>query len=191
MIETLPYDKIRIDGGTQPRMLINTDVVEDYASQIEAGRELPPLVVFHDGAEYWLADGFHRYHARATVLGAAMIECDVREGTQEDAIVYSCGANAEHGLRRTNADKRRAVMIMLSHRPTWSDREIAQHCSVTHPFVGVMRELSGNGCQIRDASRGEVTYKMDVAGLRRRPIEDEYGDHIRPARCPTCGQVVQ
>ena len=26
------------------------------------GAEFPPLIVFFDGATYWLADGFHRYY---------------------------------------------------------------------------------------------------------------------------------
>jgi len=31
-----------------------------------------------------------------------------------DAVFNSVGANAEHGLRRTNADKRRAVLTLLN-----------------------------------------------------------------------------
>lgn len=36
-----------------------------------------------------------------------------------DAILYSCGANDRHGLRRTNEDKRRAVKKSLED-PEWS-----------------------------------------------------------------------
>lgn len=32
---------------------------------------------------------------------------EVLRGTKRDAILYSVGANSTHGLRRTNADKRR------------------------------------------------------------------------------------
>lgn len=47
------------------------------------------------------------------------IAVDVRPGSQRDAILYSLGANAAHGRRRTNADKRRAVQRMLSDEE-WS-----------------------------------------------------------------------
>ena len=58
--KTLPMDVIRIDGGTQSRVKIRTDVVDDYAEHMANGAVFPPGVAFFDGKEYWLADGFHR-----------------------------------------------------------------------------------------------------------------------------------
>lgn len=185
---------IRTDGGTQPRMLIDVSVVEDYADQIADGREFPPVVVFFDGSEYWLADGFHRYHAQADVLGIATINADVREGSQRDAILYSCGANAEHGLRRTNADKRRAVMVMLNDEAwaRWSDREIARRCSVGHAMVSEMRPASLSSVDSERTYRTKhgTTSTMNVAGMRRR-YDDGDEEEARPHRCPTCGQLVR
>jgi hypothetical protein len=90
-----------------------------------------------------LADGFHRFHACAKI-GREHIEADVRQGTRRDAILHSVGANEEHGLRRTNDDKRRAVLTLLgdSEWSAWSDREIARHCRVGAPFVGKHRTLT-------------------------------------------------
>ena len=62
MIRAIDINLIRIDGGTQSRVRVDTDVVAEYAEIIFAGTELPPLSVMFDGAEYWLCDGFHRYH---------------------------------------------------------------------------------------------------------------------------------
>jgi hypothetical protein len=47
------------------------------------------------------------------------------------------GQDADHGHRRTNDDKRRAVDIVLAD-PTWaqwSDSEIATRCAVDHKTV--------------------------------------------------------
>ena len=109
----LSLDRIRIDGGTQSRAKIDQDVVVEYATAMQEGAKFPPVTVFHDGAEYFLADGFHRYFA-AKKAGSPGIKCDVKEGTLRDAILYSFGANHDHGLRRTTADKRKAVIAMLS-----------------------------------------------------------------------------
>jgi chemotaxis protein histidine kinase CheA len=136
----LQLDKISTDGGTQSRAALNEDVVAEYAEVISAGADMPPVTVFQDGKKYWLADGFHRYFAHQKAL-AVEIAADVQRGTKRDAILHSLGANAYHGLRRTNEDKRAAVLRMLDDKEwkAWSDREIAKTCGVTHPFVASIR----------------------------------------------------
>jgi ParB-like chromosome segregation protein Spo0J len=86
------------------------------------GAQFPPLVVLHDGEAYWLAEGFHRFNA-AREAELETIACEVRSGSLRDAILHSAGANATHGLRRTNADKRRAVSILLEDPLVASDPE--------------------------------------------------------------------
>jgi len=108
--------------------------------QAEGGVRFPPVVLFTDGQEYWLADGWHRVLA-ARRAGLTEIAADVHTGTARDALLYSVSANSAHGLPRTNADKRRAVALLLadSEWSQWSDREIARHCHVDNKVVGSMR----------------------------------------------------
>ncbi len=131
---------IRTDGGTQPRAGIDRAVVAEYADAMHNGAVFPPVSVFFDGTEYWLADGFHRLFAAAEA-GLSEIEAEVRPGTRRDAILHAAGANATHGLRRTNEDKRRAVTLLLNDEDwrQWSDREIARRCGVSNNFVGELR----------------------------------------------------
>lgn len=161
---------IRIDGGTQSRVEINNEAVADYAEAIRAGVEFPPVVVFHDGADYWLADGFHRYHAHNQAEKAS-IAADVRDGTKRDAVLYSLGANAAHGLRRTNADKRKAVETVLRDAEwvTWSDRKIAEICGVGAPLVGDVRKAICNPITdapaVRTVERAGKTYQQDTSNI--------------------------
>lgn len=134
----LPIESIGIRGETQAREVINMDAVAEYAAAMEEGENLPPAVVFFDGAQYHLADGFHRWHAHRKI-GATTFECEVRTGTLLDAKLYAYGANKAHGLQRTNADKRKAVLGMLADFSDWTDREIARHVGVSHPFVAGVR----------------------------------------------------
>lgn len=140
MVKKLNLNAIRIDGGTQARVEISQEVVGDYAEAVKVGIEFPPVIVFNDGAENWLADGFHRYHAHKAA-GKASIEADIRSGTAREAILFSLSANGTHGLRRTNQDKRKAVETLLADPEwkAWSDRRIAEICGVTHPFVAQLR----------------------------------------------------
>src|SRR6476469_4954903 len=97
----LAIDIIRQDGGTQPRAIIQNEWISDYAEDMRAGAAFPPIVVFYDGSDYWLADGFHPTGA-AHAAAYSEIEADVRQGTRRDAVLFSVGANGQHGHRRTN-----------------------------------------------------------------------------------------
>lgn len=134
---------VRLDGGTQPRAEILESVINDYAERIEAGDAFPPVTIFFDGSEYWLADGFHRVKAYAK-NGTTIIDADVRQGTRRDAVWFSYGANKDHGLRRTNADKRRSITGALTD-DEWSQKSdvlIAEWCGVSAHFVcNVRNEL--------------------------------------------------
>lgn len=134
----IPIDSIRLDGGTQSRVEINEATVAEYAEAIEAADDLPSVVVFFDGVHHYLADGFHRTLA-AKRLGCKAIDAEVRTGTLADAQLYAYGANATHGLRRTNADKAKAVAGVIALRPDWSDRQIAKHVGVSHTMVAAIR----------------------------------------------------
>lgn len=137
--KTILLNDLRIDGQTQARVSINLETVAHYAEMEE--QELPPIIVFFDGANHWLADGFHRYHAAVSRGKKQNIVADVRKGTQRDAVLFSLNANVSHGLSLTGEDKRKAVLIMLND-PEWcelSNHAIARHCGCSHMTVGRLR----------------------------------------------------
>lgn len=140
----LELEQIRIDGGAQSRVELNQETVAEYAQAFTDGAEFPPVVVFFDGASYWLADGFHRYFG-ARNAGESAIDAEIRTGTQRDAVLYSWGANDKHGLPRSNADKRHIVTAILRDEQgrQWSDRDIAKRFGFSNTFVGnIRRSLS-------------------------------------------------
>ncbi|MCL4862065.1 MAG: hypothetical protein KJZ93_21800 [Caldilineaceae bacterium] len=140
----LPYTQIRTDGGTQMRAGLNEATVAEYADELRRGAVFPPVLVFFDGQTYWLGDGFHRVRAYFLAYGDQVgVPCEVRPGTRRDAVLCAAGANAVHGLRRTNADKRRAVETLLRDDEwgQWSNREIARRCHVDEKTVRSLREV--------------------------------------------------
>jgi hypothetical protein len=139
-------DKIRTDGGTQMRAQLDDGTVFEYTQAMVAANgwgTFPAVVAYYDGSVYWLGDGFHRVQAYRDAFPASSdgIPCEVRSGTRRDAILHAAGANSSHGLRRTNADKQRAVETLLRDNEwsVWSDTEIARRCAVDHKTVGAMR----------------------------------------------------
>src|SRR5260370_21587031 len=96
---------------------------------------------------------------------ARLPPADVRPGTERDALLFSISCNGAHGLPRTNADKHKAVTLLLADAEwnQWSDREIARRCQASHVFVHqVRRSASGNGYQMgpRKVRRGATGYAM-------------------------------
>lgn len=172
MSTEIRLEQIRLDGGTQPRAFINASTVDDYAESFTEGIELPPVVLFFDGENYWLADGFHRVYA-ARKNGFLGINADIRQGTREDAQWYSFGANKTHGLRRTNQDKQRAVEAALKHAlaKDKSAQEIALHCGVSDMTVlkyrdPISKNLGDTGT--RKVTRNGTTFTMKTAPIGKR-----------------------
>ncbi len=159
--------EIRLDGNTQCREAMDSEHIDNLVEALEDGASLPAAIVYHDGASYWLADGFHRYHA-AQRREAAELWCEVRSGTRLDAVRHAVGANGSHGKPRTNADKRKAVMIALKEFPNLSSRAIAEKCGVSNKTVDQYRPASAP--EDRRAGADGKTYSAGrYPGANRAP----------------------
>ena len=136
-IENIFPEDIRLDGDTQPRVKIDKAVCSEYGEQMKAGEKFPPVDVFFDGQDNWLADGFHRIEAYVMALPGEAIECNVYKGTLQDARWHSYSVNKAHGLRRSGEDKEQVVRAALAHPAAAgrSNRQIAEHCGVDEKTV--------------------------------------------------------
>ncbi|WP_420104130.1 MT-A70 family methyltransferase [Bosea sp. (in: a-proteobacteria)] len=169
MAEALSIDFLRRDGGTQPRAALDPATVANYAEAIRSGAAFPPVIVFYDGTDHWLADGFHRVAAHEEAEFEEIL-ADIRPGTRREAVLFACGANAAHGLPRSNEDKRRAALLLLGDPEwtQWSDREIARRCAVSDRFINSLRAtLTANGSQSERTyvTRHGSVAKMDTAAI--------------------------
>ena len=175
MSKSLSIDLIITDAGTQMRAGTRLETVKEY-EQLFTGKKWPfddPLVVFTNGESYWLADGFHRFEA-AQRAGRASVSCDIRKGTLQDAQNFALGANAKHGLRRSNDDKRFCVNAALSME-RWQDKSnamVAEACGVSDRFVAKIRKeieaSTPNGSELNStATRKKPTKRVGKDGKKR------------------------
>lgn len=198
--------EIRLDGGTQPRATLEESVIADYQEAITDGEKFPPVDLFFDGESYWLADGFHRVKATERA-GLSDIDALIHMGTREDAQWFSYAANKAHGLRRSNADKQRAVQAALRHPEgaKKSDHLIAEHVGVDRQTVTNWRKkMTGEirqsperigrdgrayamGEQKKDTlnnqrtggQQGETAMSGQTAGTEREiPVPSALGSHL-------------
>jgi len=165
-IRKIPLSLIRADESAQPRALMSEGTINEYAEDMKRGDAFPPLVVFCENSKkskdniYWLGEGFHRYQAKVG-LGVKDVQCDVQPGGLREAILYSCGTNATHGLRRSSEDKRAAIAKLIQDMrwSKWSDREIARRCRVDHHAVAKLRAELSPPLSLGNLPSEERTYK--------------------------------
>ena len=165
------YEKIRLDGGTQYRDLINPSTVSDYISAIKVDEVFPPLDTVFDGSEHWLVDGFHRYHALRQI-GINLIPVRAITGTVEEAKLLALTANTKHGLPRDQATKKKIVLAALAHSALTgsSDYQIAKVCGVSHPFVASMRDPAARERQQQARDKSATSrIKQEVANPIHTP----------------------
>ena len=139
-MKKMKLDAIRIDGGTQCRLVIDQPTVYSYLEAMKEGDEFPLMETVFDGSTHWLTDGFHRYHAYK-LLGIKEIEVKYKPGTLQDAQIEALKANSKHGKPLSNEDKRNKVEMALKIEgfDKKTDYEIAKICGVSRPFVASIR----------------------------------------------------
>jgi hypothetical protein len=153
--------------GLQTREATDAAKVAEYAEIYKAGGAMPPIVVFLEESEakgiddlLWLGDGHHRL-AAARKANLEEIEAIVKKGDKRAALWYAAAANAQHGLPRSNEDKRRAVALILADEE-WrqlSDAQLAEHVSVSDRLVAKVRKEIGAASTTRKGKDGKVRAK--------------------------------
>jgi hypothetical protein len=130
-----------IDPEMRPASLvrdrIDPDVVTEYALAFD---DLPPIRLARVDGALLVIDGLHRI-AAARQCGRETILATVEPMTYEQAFAAACRANETHGLRRSNADKRKSVVeaLKLSGVKKWSNVRIAELCGISDEFVRQLR----------------------------------------------------
>lgn len=136
-----PIKTIRTDGGTQPRVAMNEKLVNEYAEKMKDGEVFPPVVVYNDGKDTWLADGFTRYFA-SLQNSAQGINADMRSGSLRDAQTFAWKANNKHGQPLSNDDIENILFSIFADKEygAWSNNKIAKEFSFSAMRISRLRQ---------------------------------------------------
>lgn len=107
----VPWDRIDF---IQSRVTTDPALVAEYEESLGNGDNLPPSkgIYIPELNISKLFDGIHSATGRHN-LGQLLIPVFLQVGTNTDAEIAAAGANHSNGARRSNADKRHAVAILL------------------------------------------------------------------------------
>lgn len=178
MTKALSIDLLRIDADTQARVKISEETVDDYAEVIgnDPTWSMGTIHVFHDGTDYFVADGFHRTLA-AIRVNRASLPCKIHKGTAKDARIFGMTANDQHGLRMSQADKRSCVEWLLDNGGKMTQKEVAAKAGVSIRMVsGVVADRKavpyppdGENTQSALSGDGYVSENPNVSEEPRPP----------------------
>jgi hypothetical protein len=180
--EVVEIAALTLDDELFPRERLDPETVDEYAERMqEEGERFPAIraIKFQSGP-LMLVDGWHRVEA-ARRLGYTKLHARVRPGGWVEAVEAAAASNGRHGRARTNADKRKAVSILLD-LPKWaeaSDREIAKHCMVSHPFVADVRAIRNPSTTLDPAPISQTRPTNGNSSTIDDPLDPEEGTRQR------------
>jgi hypothetical protein len=151
---------ITVDPTIQPRAKgLDQSHVDDLAQAYRDKKAINCPTVWKIGDVYKLSQGFHRVQA-AHEAGLKELEFHVMVGTDLDCAIDALCANQEHGLKRTNEDKRRAVDRILELCPNWTNTRIEAAAGVSDWLVNERRSL----VQVPDSGTSEPQKRVGKDG---------------------------
>lgn len=142
-IKQVPLSDLKFDVRLQCRATMDQSVIEDYRDIFLTAKHnvwpfKEPMEAVEVGGVLYVTNGFTRGNA-AMSAGRKLVNVNVIKGDWEVAVRLACKANATQGQRRTNADKKRAVLIALRELASLSVQQIADACEVSRAFVSSVR----------------------------------------------------
>lgn len=188
MTKTVPIAEIKIDAGTQVRVKIQDPTVAEYAAAMQAGAIFPPIILYHDGSQYSVGDGFHRVLA-ATRINRTEIAAEIRIGTPEDALWYALGANSRNGLRLKSEDKKHAILLALKTWPDKSTRELAEQIGCHHAWVARIKDQVSTSRHLPDRVTGKDGKSYPAAKENRTTAERVEAVRALSKQGLTCEQM--
>ncbi|MEU2953949.1 ParB/RepB/Spo0J family partition protein [Streptomyces xanthochromogenes] len=152
----LPADSPRLTGMDEEHIALIADSEKD----------LPPITVHRQTLR--VIDGMHRLKA-ANRRGDREIRVVFFDGSEEEAFVYSVKANNSHGLPLSADDRRAATSRLLTSRPEWSDRAIAEIVGMSAHTVASVRRSTAHAAQLnaRVGRDGRLRPVSTTEGRRR------------------------
>lgn len=160
----------------QDRVSLDAITVAEYRDC--ALEDFPPLRCYLLDGKIVLAAGHHTLEAHRAQGADKIRAIVIKGGTLADAILDAVKSNTRHGLRRTPADKRRAVKLLLETFPAWSTKQIADNAAVSAHLVEEVRAAAVDTAQPCNppVARPE---KLQSADGKKRPASKKAADKQR------------
>jgi len=108
-LATVKLAELVLDWNLYPRHEVDGFQVARLTEAIEAGEDLPPMIV--DEKSLRIVDGFHRYHAFLRAKADEVAVEMQRFRSEADVFMHAVALNARHGVPLTPQDQARVLLL--------------------------------------------------------------------------------
>lgn len=174
---------------------IDDEVVANYALAIEAGAEMPPIVVVPTTNGYKTVDGNHRFVAY-DLAGKTTIEAYVLHDTSEtQRLLLTFDANTRHGLRTSSAERLAQALTLVANGITPAEAARVLNISPHTLYQRIQAQeaatqLAGEGV---DTTRLSHSHLRTLASIRNTNVRTATANWINDQRIPIpdAGPLIQ
>jgi len=176
---------LRTDAGTQYRNSTDEATVEQYKLSMKDGSVFPPIDTVFDGQHHLVYDGFHRL-AAISLLGKPTIAVRYIEGDVADAQLLALTVNAQHGLPRDLATKRKIGLAAICNPllENCSNYELAKITGLSAPYIQGLRDPD---TKLRQQHARDKAAAKRIKLVVTNPITSPEGEQIDTASIPPLG----
>jgi len=197
----IALEKITFDSKYQARKSVPEDAQTEYHQQAMQGPESEwpfnaPVEIVEVAGVYYLTDGWQRCSA-CLKAERPKVFATIESGDLELVLMRACAANATHGVRRSDDDKRNAVRMALKQWPKKPGSEIAEICKVSPGLVSKIRKEDfphQSTVTRKDGSEQAASIQRQVSRETSEPAKeaeriaepDAPRGHKKGEPCPYC-----
>lgn len=155
-----PKYQTRVDG-------LDEETVEEYrAIYAESPGQMMPIVLVRINGTLYLVAGFQRIEA-AKRAGCESIRAIVIDGDEKTAMREALGSN-KHGLRLSNGDKKKSIIMAVQTFPNYSNGRIAELIGCSESYVRKVKESEESPVRTSANPDDKVVGKDDKPQARHK-----------------------
>ena len=165
-MKTYQLSELVLDYSLYPRGKVDTQHVSQIVASIDAGVELPPLVI--DEKSKRIVDGFHRWHGYKQANGLDYKVTCIEKPYKDDGELFldAMRYNASHGRALTQHDKTHCLIMAVGF--DLSDQLVAGALNLTAERIGSLRSTRIAGVAARPIALKQTIRHMAGRKLTKK-----------------------
>jgi len=170
--QNVPVKKIKLVSKYHTRAKLDPKRVTEFAELLTDKEPVnfPPVVLYFDWENYWIADGYARVAAHRMSEFNEINAIVFRGGAKE---AFIAGLTYGHGEQKSRRDKQEGIKkALVDPDLPWTDKEVAYYCGVSTITVSKFRKELG----IKAERHKKIEIEDEIVGELMEDVKPKVSD---------------